>query len=429
MAAPTPNATYNRVGTSLLFNTSYSVASGKALFVVANTVFINPSTPTGWTLARTGSNFKLFTRTANGTSTDNFGNSFYGTGLVFDSGVTEDYTSGTWDNTSSVAPAPNGGSALSSSTDELVIVAINYARTIWLDGDQVATDATPAATSGFTAGTSATAAGGNGPFNYFGVVDYWDWDDFAVQVQYKALTTSTPGTTTWGSYYSGADNAGFAPDVYNGQTYDGDTFYSATLAFKAASSGTAYTASASGTATATGTAAMSNARTSQASATETATGTAAASNQRALAASATGTATGTAAMSLTKAMSASATATATGTAGASSTQLFAASATVTATGTIVGSIRQLVTVDGVGTITATGTSTASNQKTLAASATATATASASMISIISVAAAGTATASATAATSSITRGAMSPLARTFQSMVFRARTTATMKGK
>ena len=192
--------------------------------------------------------------------------------------------------------------------------------------------------------------------------------------------------------------------------------------------GTAHTAAGSATATATGTAAMSNARTLQASATGTATGTAAASNQRALAASATGTASGTAAMSLTQAMSASATATATGTAagsitavvtidgagtgtasataGALSTQLFAASATVTATGTADASIRPLATVDGVGTITATGTTTFNKSQTLAATATATATASASMLSVISVAATATATANATAAALITTPGSL-----------------------
>jgi hypothetical protein len=191
---------------------------------------------------------------------------------------------------------------------------------------------------------------------------------------------------------------------------------------------TAHTAAGSATATATGTASMSNARTLQASATGTATGTAAASNQRALAASATGTASGTAAMSSTQAMSASGTATATGTAagsitavvtidgagtgtasataGASSTQVFAGSATATATGTADASIRPLATVDGVGTITATGTTTFNKSQTLAATATATATASASMLSVISVAATATATASAAAAALITTPGSL-----------------------
>ena len=153
-----------------------------------------------------------------------------------------------------------------------------------------------------------------------------------------------------------------------------------------AAGGTAYTAAASATATATGTAAMSSARTLQASATSTATGTAAASNQRTLTASATGTASGTAAMSSTQAMS--------------------VNATITATGTADASITPIVAIAASATITATGTSTASNQKTLAASATATATASASMLSIISVAAAGTATASATATALITTPGSL-----------------------
>ena len=182
--------------------------------------------------------------------------------------------------------------------------------------------------------------------------------------------------------------------------------------------GTAYTASGTSTITATGTAAMSNARVGAGSSTETATGTAAASNQRTLAATATATATGTAAMSSTQVIGGSGTGTASGsaagaitavvtisgagtgtasaTAGASSTQVFAGSATVTATGTAVGSIRPLVTVDGVGTITATGASTASKQQTLAASATATASATAGLILITPISASATVTATATA---------------------------------
>lgn len=361
MAAPTPNATYNRVGTSLLFNTSYSVASGKALFVVANNTFLTVSAPTGWTLARTGSNFKLFTRTANGTSTDNFGNAFWGTGLVFDSGVTEDYTSGTWDNTSSVAPAPNGNSALSSSTNELVIVAINYARTLWLDGFQGPTDATPAATSGFTAGTSVGADNGNGPINYFGVFDYWYWDDFAVQVEYKALTTSTPGTTTWGAYYSGADNVGIAPDVYNGQTYDGDTFHSATLAFKAAPSGTAYTASASDTATASGTASLTKSLTGSATGTETATGTGAITYTANSTATSTITGTGTAALTATYKTSATSTITGTGTADTTQTSvsnktIFVDRATVSPNVSV--TMTHTKGLQTTGTVTGTGTAEA-----------------------------------------------------------------------
>jgi hypothetical protein len=215
-----------------------------------------------------------------------------------------------------------------------------------------------------------------------------------------------------------------------GQNNNGDanTFYFDSIKFDNTDYPTRLQVTGSPTGTATGTAAMSNARTLQASATGTATGTAAASNQRALAASATGTASGTAAMSSTQAMSASATATATGTAagsitavvtidgagtgtasataGASSTQLFAGSATVTATGTADASIRPIATVDGVGTITATGTTTFNKSQTLAATATATATASASMLSVISVAATATATASATAAALITTPGTL-----------------------
>ena len=182
--------------------------------------------------------------------------------------------------------------------------------------------------------------------------------------------------------------------------------------------GTAHTAAGTATATASGTAAMSNARTLQATATGTATGTAAASNQRTLAASATATATGTAAMSNARTLQASATGTATGTAAADvtslvtitaaatvtasgtasmlSTQAMSASATITATGTAVGSIRPFVTVDGAGTVTATGTTTFNKSQTLAASASATASATASLIAVTTIAAAATSTATATA---------------------------------
>jgi len=178
------------------------------------------------------------------------------------------------------------------------------------------------------------------------------------------------------------------------------------------------TAAAAGSATATGTASMSNARTLQGTATGTATGTAAASNQRTLAASASATASGTAAMSSTQAMSASGSVTATGTAAAdvtsvvtvdasatvtasgtasmSSTQAMSASATITATGLADGSIRPLVTVDGAGTITATGSTTFNKSQALAASASATASATASLIAITTIAATASVTATATA---------------------------------
>jgi hypothetical protein len=178
------------------------------------------------------------------------------------------------------------------------------------------------------------------------------------------------------------------------------------------------TAAAAGSATATGTAAMSNARTLQATATGTATGTAAASNQRTLAASASATASGTAAMSRTQAMSASGSVTATGTAAAdvtsvvtvdasatvtasgtasmASTQAMSASATITATGLADGSIRPLVTVDGAGTITATGATTFNKSQALAASASATASATASLIAITTIDATASVTATATA---------------------------------
>ena len=182
--------------------------------------------------------------------------------------------------------------------------------------------------------------------------------------------------------------------------------------------GTAHTATASSTITATGTATMSSSRPASGSSTETATGTAAASNQRTLEGSASVTASATAEMSSTQVIGASGTGTATGTAdaavtalvtisgagsatasataGASSTQVFAGSATVTATGAADSSIRPLVTVDGAGTITATGAGTASKQQTLAATATATASATGNMIFITQITASATVTATATA---------------------------------
>ena len=426
--APTPNAIYNRNNGSIAFNTGYSVASGKSLFVVHNTAIAAISTPTGWTVARTGTYHKIFTRTATGTSADNFPNNVWGAGLVFDSGVIEDYTSGTWDSNTSVAPAPNGGSALSASTDLLLVIGTNITSTGYVDPDQHDTDATPATTSGFTGATSAQSHSSDGPYTFYSI-DVWAWFDNATQTEYKALTTTTPGSTTWGAYYVGTDETGGAIGFETGYTVPVNNFWSATLAFKAASSGTAYTASASGTATATGTASLTKSLTGSATGTETATGTGAITYTANTTASSSITANGTAAGTKTVSINASSTITATGTAGASSTQLFAASATVTATGTSTASNSKTLAASASATATASASMLSIIGVAAAGTASATATASASMLSVISVDAAGTATASATAAALITTRGAMSPLARTFQSMVFRARTTATMKGK
>jgi len=235
------------------------------------------------------------------------------------------------------------------------------------------------------------------------------------------INGSTADTTITSASYS---SYGFSTYVYLGVNggplvtffpYADDIKFD-TVAYPTRS--TAYTAAAAGSATATGTAAMSNARTLQATATGTATGTAAASNQRTLAASASATASGTAAMSSTQAMSASGSVTATGTAAANvtsvvtvdasatvtasgtaamaSTQAMSASATITATGTAVGSIRPLVTIDGAGTITATGTTTFNKSQALAASASATASATVSLAgTTIAATASVTATATAT----------------------------------
>jgi len=361
MAAPTPNAVYNIADSSLLFNTWYSVASGKALFVVANTNLGSVSAPTGWTLARTGSNFKLFTRTANGTSTDNFGNAFWGTGLVFDSGVTEDYTSGTWDSASSVAPAPNGGSALSSSTDELVVVGINHTVSAWVDGNEQETDATPATTAGFTAGTSAQKHSYDGPYDFYGVFSYWYVDDYAVQTQYKALSTTTPGGTSWDSYFTGYDDTSGVASYYGYRQAPTDDFYSASLAFKAASSGTAYTASATGTATASGTASLTKSLTVSATGTETATGTGAVTYTANSTASSSITANGTAAG--TKTVSIDATSTITGTGTADTTQTSVSNKTIfvnraTVSPNVSVTMTHTKRLQTTGTVTGTGTAEA-----------------------------------------------------------------------
>jgi len=130
------------------------------------------------------------------------------------------------------------------------------------------------------------------------------------------------------------------------------------LEVKIASSSTAWTATGSATITATGTAAMSNARVGVGSGSETATGTAAASNQRTLAASASATASGTAAMSSTQAMSASGSVTATGTATGSTSSpssiTISGSATITGTGTSTASVATAQTATATGTVVATG---------------------------------------------------------------------------
>jgi hypothetical protein len=115
------------------------------------------------------------------------------------------------------------------------------------------------------------------------------------------------------------------------------------------------TAAAAGSATATGTAAMSNARVGAGTGTGTATGTGAASRGQSVTGSASVTASGTAAMSSTQAMSASGSVTASGTAAMSRTQVIGGSGTGTGTGTANGSTTGIVTFGGTGTGTASGT--------------------------------------------------------------------------
>jgi len=231
------------------------------------------------------------------------------------------------------------------------------------------------------------------------------------------LNGSTPDTTVTKDF-NGLFSAYYFLVVGQSNNGDANKFYFDSIKVDTAAYPTRLQIGATGTATATGTAAMSNARTLQATATGTATGTAAASNQRTLAASASATASGTAAMSSTQAMSASGSVTASGTAAANvtsvvtvdasasvtasgtaamaSTQAMSASATITATGLADGSIRPIVTVDGAGTITATGTTTFNKSQALAASASATASATASLIAITTIAATASVTATATA---------------------------------
>ena len=230
--------------------------------------------------------------------------------------------------------------------------------------------------------------------------------------------TTADNTLTYAAGYTSFERlygGGAGDPTYNGYIAFDDIKFDNTAY---PTRGTAHTAAGTSTITATGTAAMRNARVGAGTGTGTATGTGAASNQRTLAgtssvtasatagmsrtqvigASGTGTASGTAAGAVTAlvTISGAGTATASATAGASSTQVFAGSAIVTATGTADSSIRPLVTVDGVGTVTATGASTASKQQTLAATASATASATAGLISITPISASATVTATATA---------------------------------
>lgn len=125
--------------------------------------------------------------------------------------------------------------------------------------------------------------------------------------------------------------------------------------------GTAYTADASSTITATGTATMSNARVVAGSATITATGTSAANNARVLDGSSTVTATGTSTATVTSlsSITGSSTITGTGTATAASTQKLNATATITSSGTATATVTSpsLKTADATSTVTATGTVT------------------------------------------------------------------------
>jgi hypothetical protein len=165
---------------------------------------------------------------------------------------------------------------------------------------------------------------------------------------------------------------------------------------------------ASATVTASGTSAISNARVLDASATVTASGTSAASNARTLDASSTVTASGTSTASIAAVitMDASSTITASATSNAASTQLINASATITGTGESTASIRPIVTIDASSTVTASATSTLSRGQSLSGSATATASAASTIIGVITISGNATVTASASAAVLVLTKGSL-----------------------
>jgi hypothetical protein len=158
-----------------------------------------------------------------------------------------------------------------------------------------------------------------------------------------------------------------------------------------AASGTAHTAAASATATATGTAAMSSSRVGAGSGSETATGTAAASNLRVLAGSATATASGTAAMVKTQIIDGSGTGTASGVGNAANTRLLAGSATVTAIGTSDTTVTKEANASA--TVTATGTSEILKTKNVSASGSATASGTGAIAAVFAIDGTGTVTAS------------------------------------
>ena len=342
------------------FHTTDNVASGTELFyLVSSTTY---SAPTGWTKVRYGNSWSLFKRTANGTSTDDFNSTSGGVGFSFPNGTTENYTSGTWDtanSTPSSAPAPNGGSALSGSDDCLVVVWSARAYANFLGNSPYAPDLSvpsvnitykPAITSGFTGVVVSDVWDDLGSYDDGTNFEY-DTSPHTQGYEYKALTTSTPGATTFASNPAKpADGYDWYVDSYS---YSGAWSY-ATLAFKAASSGTAYTASASGTATATGTASLTKSLTGSATGTETATGTGAITYTANSTASSSITASGTAAGTKTVSIDATSTITSTGTAAASTTSPVSITATssITATGTSAATSTQALA--GSGTVTASG---------------------------------------------------------------------------
>jgi len=197
--------------------------------------------------------------------------------------------------------------------------------------------------------TSTITTTGAGSYVVSGIADVGSATYTSSNMTYQAIANSSGDSFT--AYASrptaGSFTASYANGPFNVPAYE--------IIEILAAGGTAHTADAAGSATATGTAAMSNARTLQAAATGTATGTAAASNQRTLAASASVTASGTASMSSTQAMSASGSVIASGTSAMASTQAMSASGSVTASGTAAADVTSLVTVDASGTITAVGT--------------------------------------------------------------------------
>lgn len=223
-------------------------------------------------------------------------------------------------------------------------------------------------------------------------------------VGWKSATTAGNYTANLDSAAAGSCNWGYV-----------------VLEVKVASSGTAYTASGTSTITATGTAAMSNARVGAGSSTETATGTAAASNQSALAGTSSVTASATASASTSSPVLITATSsiTATGTTLANSTQPFVGSGTASASGLADLTLRPVQVAGASSSVTASGSAGLTKVVAISASSSITAMALVTLSQVYVLSATSTITGTATgsgaklATASTVTAVASSPsVART-----------------